>query len=63
MTGKRITDNLDAMLYVLPATLVDQLSKNNRSDDLLEVILDLGRVPTARYVDTEAILSPVEINA
>jgi len=61
MTGKRITDNLDAMLSVLPVTLVDQLVKNNRSDDLLEVILDLGRVPTARYVDTEAILSPVEV--
>lgn len=61
MTGKRITDNLDAMLSVLPVTLVDQLVKNNRSDDLLEVILDLGRVPTARYVDTESILSPVEV--
>jgi stage III sporulation protein SpoIIIAA len=61
MTGKRITDNLDAMLNVLPVALVDQLVKNDRSDDLLEVILDLGRVPTARYIDTEAVLSPIEV--
>jgi stage III sporulation protein SpoIIIAA len=61
MTGKRITDNLDAMLNVLPTALVDQLVKNDRSDDLLEVILDLGRAPTARYIDTEAVLSPIEV--
>jgi stage III sporulation protein SpoIIIAA len=61
MTGKRITDNLDAMLNVLPVPLVEQLIKNDRSDDLLEVILDLGRVPTARYIDNEAILSPIEV--
>jgi stage III sporulation protein SpoIIIAA len=61
MTGKRITDNLDAMLNVLPTILVEQLVKYNRSDDLLEVILDLGRVPTARYIDNEAMLSPTEV--
>ena len=61
MTGKRITDNLDAMLSVLPVALAEQLVKINRSDDLLEVILDLGRVPTARYIDTEIVLSPVEV--
>jgi stage III sporulation protein SpoIIIAA len=62
MTGKRITDNLDVMLKVLPVALVEQLVKNNRPDDLLEVILDLGRVPTARYIDAEAVLSPIEVN-
>jgi stage III sporulation protein SpoIIIAA len=61
MTGKRITDNLDVMLNVLPAPLVEQLIANNRSDDLLEVIMDLGRVPTARYIDGEAILNQVEV--
>ena len=61
MTGKRITDNLDVMLNVLPAPLVEQLIANNRSDDLLEVIMDLGRVPTARYIDEEATLNQVEV--
>src|SRR5512136_2598769 len=62
MTRKRITDNLDVLLNVLPLELEKQLTKINRSDDLLEVILDLGRVPTARYVDRDETLSQVEVN-
>ena len=61
MTQLRITDNLDAMLSVLPAPVVHKLGEMNRSDDLLEVILDLGRVPTARYVDGEYVLSEIEV--
>ena len=61
MTGKRITDNLDVMLSVLPPLLAQKLVENNRSDDLLEVILDLGRVATARYLDTELVLNQVEV--
>ena len=60
MTRKRITDNLDVLLNVLPPLLATQLTSINRSDDLLEVILDLGRIPTARYVDREETLSQVE---
>ena len=62
MTGKRITDNLDVMLSVLPVTIAHQLTVNNRSDELLEVILDLGRLPTARYIDTEETLSHEEVS-
>jgi stage III sporulation protein SpoIIIAA len=61
MTGKRITDNLDAMLNVLPPAITRRLVELNRSDELLEVILDLGRVPTARYVDGEEVLSHTEV--
>ncbi len=61
MTRKRITDNLDVLLNVLPPPVAQQLTVINRSDDLLEVILDLGRVPTARYVDREEPLSQVEV--
>ncbi len=61
MTRKRITDNLDVLLNVLPPQVARQLNVINRSDDLLEIILDLGRVPTARYVDREEILSQVEV--
>jgi stage III sporulation protein SpoIIIAA len=61
MTRKRITDNLDVLLNVLPPQVAQQLTIINRSDDLLEIILDLGRVPTARFVDREVVLSQVEV--
>ncbi len=61
MTRQRITDNLDVLLNVIPPKLAHQLTVNNRSDDLLEVILDLGRIPTARYIDGEESLSQVEV--
>jgi stage III sporulation protein SpoIIIAA len=62
MTSRRITDNLDALLDVLPPNITKKLSLINRADDLLEVILDIGRVPTARYTDNEITLSEVEVD-
>ncbi len=61
MIGKRITDDLDAILDVLPEKITRQLRRIGRHDDLLEVILDLGRVPTARYLDGEHSLSDDEV--
>jgi stage III sporulation protein SpoIIIAA len=61
MTQHRITDDLDALLNVLPKTIVDAVHKANDYDRLLEIILDLGRIPTARYVDKETPLSEKEI--
>jgi stage III sporulation protein SpoIIIAA len=56
MTQRRITDNLDALLSVLPASLADSLRAAGRWDSLQEIILDLGRVPTARFTDGEIVL-------
>jgi len=61
MTQKRITDNLDVMLGILPDAIVQKLTEMDRWDDLLEIILDLGRVPTARYTDGEYTLATVEV--
>lgn len=47
----RITDDLEQLKAALPAYLVDALEQIGRKDDLFEVIMDLGRVPTARYSD------------
>jgi stage III sporulation protein SpoIIIAA len=58
---KRITDDLEALMTVLPTDICERLRELNRFDELLEVILDLGRVPTARYVDGEVVLSETEI--
>ena len=61
MTQHRITDDLDALLNTLPKSIVDAVRKANNYDRLLEIILDLGRIPTARYVDCELALSDREI--
>jgi stage III sporulation protein SpoIIIAA len=62
MKQRRITDDLDALLGVLPPRVAQAVSEANNSDNLLEVILDLGRIPTARFTnDEELVLSEVEV--
>jgi len=56
-----ITDDLDALLSVLPEDIRAALQRIGRRDELLEVILDLGRVPTARYTDGEVVLRDTEV--
>ncbi len=56
-----ITDDLEKLKAVLPAYLVDSLEQIGRKDDLVEVIMDLGRVPTARYNEGEQVLDEREI--
>jgi stage III sporulation protein SpoIIIAA len=61
MSQKRITDDLQALLDVLPADVQKAVRKANDEANLLEIILDLGRVPTARFVDREIVLLPSEV--
>ncbi|MBM5791710.1 MAG: AAA family ATPase [Cyanobacteria bacterium M_surface_10_m1_298] len=46
---QRITDDLDRLLEVLPQGVQESLREAEARDQLLEVVLDLGRVPEARY--------------
>jgi stage III sporulation protein SpoIIIAA len=57
----RITDDLAALLNVLPTHLRDALNQADRGDELLEVVLDLGRKPEARFTDGELTLSETEV--
>jgi stage III sporulation protein SpoIIIAA len=61
MQQRKITDDLDALLQVLPPTIERALRAANNGDDLLEVILDLGRAPEARFIDRELILDQHDI--
>ena len=61
MTQLRITDDLEALLDVLPADIRHAVEKADDSENLLEIILDLGRVPTARFVDREIVLRESEV--
>ena len=53
MTQQKITDDLDALLDVLPLDIRHSVEKSNNSDNLLEIILDLGRIPSSRFVEGE----------
>jgi stage III sporulation protein SpoIIIAA len=57
----RITDNIDALIDVFPPELAASLRRAGRFEALLEVILDLGRLPEARYVNDELVLSNHEV--
>jgi len=61
MTQRKITDDLDVLMAVLPDEIAQAVKKQNNSADLLEVILDLGRVPTARLVSGEVVLVDSEV--
>src|SRR5688572_13254845 len=45
-----ITDNLDELLAVLPPELAAQIGEDERGQ-LIEIVLDLGRKPEARFTD------------
>lgn len=61
MSNHRITDNLDSMFEVLPPEISQAITKQGKNADLIEIILDMGRVPTARFTDEEMELSGVEV--
>ena len=61
MVQRKITDDLPVLLAVLPKNYAEAVSNANNSDSLLEIILDLGRVPLARFIDREVPLSEKEV--
>jgi stage III sporulation protein SpoIIIAA len=61
MTQHRITDDLEALLDVLPLNIRHAVEKANNSERLLEIVIDLGRISVARYVEGEIVLSEKEI--
>ncbi|HEX9056100.1 MAG TPA: AAA family ATPase, partial [Ktedonobacterales bacterium] len=52
-----ITDDLDALLITLPPRIREAIAQMPDRADLLEIVLDLGRVPEARFPLREVILS------
>ncbi len=50
----RITDNLDALFDVLPPSIVASLKRIEQFNELIEVVMDLGRPPESRYAGDHA---------
>ncbi len=60
---KEITDDLEALLDVLPPDTAEAVREKNNREDLLEVVMDLGRPPEARFLDEDVVLSTREVMA
>jgi stage III sporulation protein SpoIIIAA len=53
----QITDDLDKLLEILPLKIRQPLEKHQNKTNLIEIVLDLGRKPEARFVDKAIYLS------
>ena len=58
---KVITDDLEALLDILPPNIRQPLHEQEDISELLEVVLDLGRPPEARLLRREMVLDPKEV--
>lgn len=57
-----VTDNLDQLLAILPAKIRTVLEKHPQRDNLIEVVMDLGRLPEARFPDRAEYLTQTPIS-
>jgi stage III sporulation protein SpoIIIAA len=60
-TERIVTDDLDLLLEALPPHIRGQLETPELRSGLLEVVMDLGRLPEARYPSREVVLSRDEV--
>jgi stage III sporulation protein SpoIIIAA len=58
-----ITDDLDSLLTTLPPHIQSAIAKMEDRADLLEIVLDLGRLPEGRFPNREVILSDTPVSA
>jgi stage III sporulation protein SpoIIIAA len=58
---KVITDDMDALLDILPPRIRQPLNKQKDISELLEVVLDLGRLPEARFPRREMVIDGKEV--
>ncbi|HZP57226.1 MAG TPA: R3H domain-containing nucleic acid-binding protein [Dehalococcoidia bacterium] len=58
-----ITDDLDLLLDALPPHICGPLKEREDNFELLEIVMDLGRRPEARYPGREVMLAATEVTA
>ena len=59
----KIDIDLEVLIDKLPQSIQDPLRSGDRLDQLLEVVLDLGREPEARFLDGGVLLDSAEVTA
>jgi hypothetical protein len=46
---RNVTDDLELLLEIMPPAIRQAIDRSPDREDLLEVVLDLGRLPEARF--------------
>ncbi len=59
--GASRADDLEALLSTLPAAIRRAVGERGDEAGLLEIVLDLGRLPYARYLEGEVVLRETEV--
>ena len=54
---KQVTDNLDQLLDILPPRIKNSIELCGGLEQLVEIVMDLGRLPEARYFDSTKYLT------
>lgn len=63
LAGGTTAEELEALLGVLPLPIRRAVEAEEHPGGLLEVVLDLGRAPEARFLDRDVYLGEHEVNA
>jgi stage III sporulation protein SpoIIIAA len=61
VTRRETTDDLDALMESLPDEIVERVRTFANRNDLLEIVMDLGRRPEARFTHGEELLLEREV--
>src|ERR671929_2341921 len=62
MKEQIVTSNIELLLDALPPHIRQPLETDPRRDDLVEIVMDLGRLPEARFRGEERFLSEMEVS-
>ena len=54
-------DDIQALINVLPLKIAEVINENGNLDKLIEVVMDVGRIPLARYTNGDLPLSAEEV--
>jgi stage III sporulation protein SpoIIIAA len=58
-----VTDDLDALISALPPAIAEAVNAMAGAGDLLEIVMDLGRIPTIRFRQLERKLDVLVVEA
>ncbi len=61
LSANSLTDDLELLLAALPPSITQAVEQQGGRSELLEIVLDLGRHPIARYLNREVVLAQSEV--